>query len=223
MAALPPVSDVIKATMLWNATGDTQAQTILHWAYSGSAPSSTDLGTLGAAFNSAVNTQLKPLFDSSVVYQGVILQDLSSSTGAVRQTTASITGTRTGGALTAANCLLMNHHIAQHYRGGKPRSYLPFGSQTDTSTGRSWNPSFITTCNTNWGLFQVAFIGQVAGGTTITHQCAVSYYQGYNAPTTLPSGRVKQTPKLRGTPVVYTITDSAANVVYATQRRRYQR
>jgi hypothetical protein len=68
------------------------------------------------------------------------------------------------------------------------------------------------------------FIGSSSGGCTITAQVIVSYYQGYNAPTTLPSGRVKQTPKLRvGGPVVDTVTGQNAAVKIASQRKRLGR
>jgi hypothetical protein len=49
----------------------------------------------------------------------------------------------------------------------------------------------------------------------------VSYYAGYNAPTTGPSGRVKQSLKLRpGGPVVDVITGTSMPARIGTQRRR---
>lgn len=221
MPALPFVANVIKITFTFAVGDDTNAQCRFYWGYTGGPPSATDCATLAGSIRAAFNAQLKSqLFTSSSLTSTKVL-DLSSATGAQGVDTTSISGTRAGTGLPAGVCTIINLGIARRYRGGKPRIYLPFGVAGDLATLGHWTPAFVTGNAAAWVAFQGAVTGLTSGSTVLTTQKNVSYFQGYNAPVTLPSGRVKQTAKVRSSvPTPDTVTGVSMNNKPGSQRRR---
>jgi hypothetical protein len=220
MPALPPVPNCLKLTMLWTIGGDSTAQTVTHWTYTGGAPSAADCITLAALWVSGSGAHFPAVTPTNVRCTGAVILDLASNTGNEGQSASSWVGTRTGAQMNGATCFVVNHEVARRYRGGKPKSFLPFGVAGDLTDPQHWSSSFVSTAGGAWVTTAGAFVGSAGGTTTISHQASVSYYQGYNPPTTSPSGRVKQTPKLRSVPVVDLVTASIGSSRPGSQRRR---
>lgn len=220
MPALPVVPNVLKLTLGWTIGGDSTAETVTHWQYSGGAPNSADCITLAALFLSGAAAHFPAEMPTNCRLASATVLDLASSTGAEGTSTSGFVGTRTGAQMSGGTCFVVNHQIARRYRGGKPKSFLPFGVAGDLSDPQHWSSTFTAAAGGAWGTVQGGFIGSAGGTTTITHQVNVSYYQGVNPPTTLPSGRVKQSPKLRSSPVVDVVVASAGSTRPGSQRRR---
>jgi hypothetical protein len=118
----------------------------------------------------------------------------------------------------------MLFHVARRFRGGKYKMFVPGGVTTSLLNNSTWTPTFITAITSAATSWAAAFVGSVGGTTTITHQVGVSYYKGYNPPTTSGSGRVKQTPALRPEgPVVDVVTSWSASARVGSQRKRLYR
>lgn len=223
MPPLPVVPNVIKVQTFWTIGADIAAQTITHWQYSGSAPNATACTALAGDFETA-STVWDGLYPTSNSQTRFLITDLSSTSGASGENDTAIPGERTGTSLPANCCVSIEWRTARRYRGGKGKSFMPLGVEADQLNNQLWGASFIAAVNAAAPGLREAFIGSSSGGCTITSQVIVSYYQGYNAPTTLPSGKVKQTPKLRvGGPVVDVVTGQNAAVKIASQRKRLGR
>lgn len=196
------------------------AVTRFYTSYSGTAPSNADLATFDAAISTAFGTNLKSLLDTASLLSQVASVDLSSSTAAVDSSTVSVAGTRGATILPAEVALVSSYRIARRYRGGHPRGYWPFGIETDLSTRRTWTGSFVTACNTGLANFftAVAAAGWSGAGTLL--HVNVSYYAGFHVVTSPTTGRARNVPTLRGTPVVDTITSVFTQQRVGSQRRR---
>ena len=160
----------------------------------------------------------------STSLEEVFIQDLSSASGGEGASGTGSVGTRGSGELPVGVCVLVNYAIQRRYRGGKPRSYFPFGIQSDLLDGSSWSGAAIAAFHAGVQGFITGMIGQVAGSTTISDLVNVSYYDGVI--TTTPPWRgpgFKYPRALRAVPVVDTITSSAVAAKPGSQRRRYQR
>lgn len=221
MPPLPnPPNPTLRAELNWKIDADPMGTTRLFFQYSGSAPSPSDCIGFAGAIQAQLVSEFVPLMHPQVTNESVTVVDITTTSGHQGTAGSPQVGTRTGGQLAPATCVLVNHQIGTRYRGGKPRSYLPFGTSTDVATAGLWLSAFVTDVDTAWGAFIAGILGTSAGSTALDAYIALSYYDGVNPPVTLPSGRVKQSSKLRVTPVQYNITGHTTSPTIASQRRR---
>jgi hypothetical protein len=205
MAPLPPVANVIKYSQSWHIQGNLTAETILHFSYTGGPPSTSACQALAADIQAAAVTNLKASM-STVIQLGLgTVLDLNSSSGAEGQGGSVTSGTLATLSNPASTCVVMNHQIARRYRGGKPRSYLPFGTASQVNTLGTWTPAFVTSTTTAWENFITTAIAAASGGTTLAEFVNVSYHSNK---------------AVRPTPVVDPIVASLARQRIGTQRRR---
>jgi len=221
MPALPFVPNVLKAVETYAIGSNGSAATVTHWQYSGSAPTAANLAGFAADWQAQVSAQLKFLMNDNNQWTGITLTDLASSSGKQGSNTTPVTGTLTGALLPGSTALLMNHQVGTRYRGGKPRTYFPWGDEGKQAGSSLWASGFTSLCSTNYAAAVTAFTGATAGSTTIVGPCAVSYYSGFTVEISPSTGRARNVPKLRaGGPVVYPIITSTPRAQYATIRRR---
>ncbi len=83
-----------------------------------------------------------------------------------------------------------------------------------------WTPAFVGTAGAAWAAFMTEVLAATSGTTLQTNQVALGYYSGVNAPTTLASGRVKQTSKLRAVPLEDIVTGHTVRAIIGSQRKR---
>lgn len=220
MPPLPVPGSVIRCSCQHTIGSDLNAETRFYIGYSSGAPTSTNLSAMAAEIGTLWGAHLSSLASTAVYLTTVTCQDLASSSGNVGVNDGDEEGSRTGQLLAASSCVTIDYLIARHYRGGKPRGFWPFGVQGDLATSQTWDSTLLTAVNSQFGTFMADLIAYSGDSITKTNHVNVSYYQGVNAPTTLPSGRVKQSSKLRTTPVVDAITTHLARQVVGSQRRR---
>lgn len=218
---LPPVTDVLKATLIWDVGSDLNVQCVTHWEYSGGPPTGADCTTLAGLIRSSMNTNGTTLLNNSFFFSGVDVLDLNSSSGASGIHISNFAGTRSGVDLTGGTAVLVNHAISRRYRGGKPKSFLPWGVAGDLLTPQTWTTGLVSAADTAWANFVTGVIGSVGGSTTIASHVNVSYFQGFtNVPYGSPT-KYRRVPTLRsGGPVVDVITSSSINNRPSSQRRR---
>jgi hypothetical protein len=206
MTPLPPISGALKVQLGWGVDDETASITVMHLAYTGGPPSSGNCATMAAAIRADQVTRFTALLNASSGITSCRVLDLSSDMGGEGESGGFDSGTRTGDNLAAATAIVVSKHIARHYRGGHPRSYLPLGSATDLDSGL-WDGGFADTVNTAWTDF-VSDCTSDGTGCAITGEIQVSYVSG--------GAR-------RDTPQKDTILSYTTDVKVGSQRRRNKR
>jgi hypothetical protein len=223
MPALPAVPGVIRHEIKYTVGTDIDVLNRSFFAYTGTAPTNTNLSAMAAALHTAWNSDLRALFTAQVTWDDVLLTDLSSSSGAFGDAPSATSGTRSGGNLPAGVAALTNFTVARRYRGGKPRMYMPAGSDTDLANAQTWATAFTNAVTAGWNSYVTALEAAVWSGGTITGQVNVSYYHGFASvqdPVTL---RWRNIPTPRATALVDAITSVSTSVKIGSQRKRYVR
>jgi hypothetical protein len=173
-------------------------------------------GVIRAAFAA----HLAPLIVVNYELDEVDVIDITTETGLSGQDSTVVPGTRLGVPVAYQVAFNVEYGIARRYRGGKPRSYWPFGSNDDLLDYSHWTQALHDAVQTG----VTAFFAQVAASSitglgTVKH-INLSYYKGYE-PRTTGGGQTTFKPKYR--------TDNAkSDVVFSyipraelsSQRRR---
>lgn len=218
MPPLPAVPNVLKVKVQGNSSETTPITwaNILHFAYSGSAPSNATCNAIASQVSSSWNTHMAPECPSPIVMNEVTVIDLTSSTSGGGADFTVHAGTRGDDVIPANSAVLAVYPIDRRYRGGHPRSYLLVGGNADLLDAAHWSTLFYAEAQSHWHDFLAAIIGFSTGGCTISNMVNVSYYSKELNPTP---------PYRRSVPVVDTIDISTmyTEQQVANQRRRIGR
>lgn len=220
MPPLPNVPNVMKVRLIWGVNAPVNIGTNLFWSYTGGPPASADCTAIAGGISSAVASDLLSLLSSAYSLQEVICTDLSSASGAVGLNTTGHLGTRTGANVPVSNCTLIDYLINRRYRGGKPRSYFPFGVDADLFNQRTWSSTFVGACNTGFAAFVTAVNALSSGTTVMAAHVNVSYHKGFTVVTSPTTGRARNVPTLRANPLVDVIASAVTATKIGSQRRR---
>jgi hypothetical protein len=202
---LPPVSQVVKLTLGWSCDLNLKAESILHFKYTGGPPVTADLNSIANSALGFAATDLCPYLWTSNGLTGVTVLDLNSNTGAQGQYLAAHAGTMASAPNPAGTCVVLNHAIARRYRGGKPRTYAPFGTGASINSTGTWNTTFATNCATAWQTWINSLLTLTTASCTLSVYGSVSYYSGK---------------ALRATPAFDPILATSARTRIGSQRRR---
>lgn len=221
MPPLPAVPNVVRVSHVFTVGTDLSATTRFHWSYSGTPPSNATCLVFATSLRGLATTYLLPLLSSENSLTKVSVQDLSSSSGGYGEDDSAAAGTRAGGTLPAATAVLLSGTIVRRYRGGKPRTYWPFGTGLDLLSANQWESTSQADFLNGLADYENAFDGQTSGGCTIGQLVNVSYYEGFTSVLNPITGRTKDVAKLRvGGPIVDILTGLSVNPRPASQRRR---
>lgn len=221
MPALPPAPAVLQLTTEWDVGSDLSAITRTHYLYTGAAPSSTDIVTFLGTYVAATSVFAALALDTESSYLGSALIDLTSPMSGGGEVATSTPGTRTGDVLGAGVAVLVNETITRRYRGGKPKSFVPWGTSTDLLTRQTWQAASLTDFGNYYAeIFRAPFIGQFIGPALITEQVSVSYYGPPNRTVTGSTGRVRTLSTTRATPIIDPVSSVAVSPRVSSQRRR---
>lgn len=216
MPPLPPVNKVLKVELMGTDSGGFPWANVIHYQYTGTGESDSDLNNLAAALSEAWNAQMAPVCHTDVTLTDVAVTDLTSPTSAAGGATVAIAGTRTGSIIPGSAAFLISYPGAgPRYRGGHPRQYLLCGVQADLLNESHWTDAFVAEAQSAWQDFCAAEEGSSFGPITISSQCAVSYYYTDYGP---PKVRARKV-----TPDQYVISAIVGNAQLASQRRRIGR
>lgn len=218
MPPLPAVPNVLSAKLHWSVSSDVNVTTGLFFSYAGPAPSSADCLSLATTFASAMSGWGE-YWDEDTTLLGCTVTDLSSSSGGVGSHDVNVPG-GLASPLSGASCVLVNYQLPRRYRGGKPRSYLPWGAAGDVGNRQTWLAGRVSLWSTAIAEFFTTCIGASSGGTSIQAHVNVSYYEGFTLVTSPTTGRGRNVPKLRTVPLVTPISSFVISPRIANQRRR---
>lgn len=220
MAPLPPVANAIRVRVLFSIQGKQDQGLRIFIGYSGGPPTVGNLEAFGGIMEATISSSWQGLMHPDNALQGFILEDLSSDTGAVGETSFSTAGTRSGDPLSPATAFVASYEISRRYRGGHPRSYFPFGTATDLAGDAEWSSGAVSAFTSGAGTLGDTLNGQTEGSTTITNQIAIAYYSGFTAVENPITHRYRNVPTLLATPNVYSVNTVVGRSYIASVRRR---
>lgn len=204
MPVLPDVPNVLKCRFLWTQ-GGVPAENIRYILYSGSTPDAGALAALAHDIGDPFQTGMMPGYNAETIFQAVVLQDLTTTSGAEGSHTFANPGTDTADPLPANCAILVNQTIARRYRGGHPRQYYPAPSMDSMATPSSWNSDLVVNVSAAEAAFALACSTATESGTSLVYVVNVSFFSGGS---------------LRVDPVIDQITGHTVSGLIRTQRRR---
>jgi hypothetical protein len=219
----PPVPAVIKLSMKFTTSQNLDIVVNTHWQYSGTAPGPTGLNAFLTTVATAFTNSMQAAVPTNVTHVQDTATDLTSTAAGQAVQTHTQVGSRTGGVLPISTAALFNGKIARRYRGGKPRNYWPFGTDTDLADSAHWTSTAQGAFNTAMAGFNTALAGSAAGPASITTNVNVSYYEGHFAVQNGVTKRWRNVPTLGPSPAyphVDAFTSYTCNIVLGSQRRR---
>ena|SRR5215469_15143908 len=196
--AKPPLPDVstVRVHLTGRDASNFQWGVRLYFSYSAGPPSGADCTTLAGAINSAFSAHLAALMVPNYELDEVDVLDIATDTGLSGQNTTVVAGTRTGIPVAYQVAFNVEYGIARRYRGGKPRSYFPFGADTDLADYSHWTTALHDLVLTGvTAFFNAIEATSIPGLGTLKH-INLSYYQGYQ-PRTTGGGQTTFKPKYR--------------------------
>jgi hypothetical protein len=221
MPALPAVPQVLRVQFHWTIGEDTTTATTLHMHYTGTAPNAAACSGLALALGNAMDTMTALTMLNTYSMTAVRVTDLTAAAAGDATSAFSTAGGKSGTMIAAGACALANYQIGRRYRGGKPRSYWPFGWAEEMADPQKWGATFINTCDTALNSFVSTAKGTTVSGTTIDQLVSVSYFSGFHVVTDPVTGRARNVPTLRsGGPAVDDVISQTFNPRIAYQRRR---
>ena len=223
MPALPSVPGVIKMDAFYTIGSDLQALNRIFIAYTGGPPSPGDAATLASDLYTIWAAEIPVYMQDANALTGVEVTDLSSPTGSQATHSHTTAGSLTGNPLPANVAGLASMKISRRYRGGKPRTYLPVGDNTSVQTAQTWTTAFVGVLQASLNAIIADIAVTAAGTTSLTHLVNVSYYSGFTVVTNPVTGRARNVPKLRTTPLIDAVTGWTFETTQASQRRRLLR
>lgn len=221
MPALPSVPGVIRVALKWTLETGHTAGSRFFFSYTGGPPSAADCEAVAAGVATAWSDSLNGNQSSEWTLSEVNVVDLSSDTANEGSAFPAAAGGNEGGIISVELATLMNCEIARRYRGGRPRIYLPIGTENDISDDRvTWGATFISGVNGNWAGFKDAVLALTGIGMTLTDHVNVSYYSGFASSQNPVTKRWRNIPTPRSSAVVDGIIQTQARPEITQQRRR---
>lgn len=217
---LPPAGSVLKVVTYFQAGSSVDLGAHLYFNYTGSAPDPTGLTELATAINTDAVSALLGLVQTDGDIAGVRVYDLSVSDGPYGQDLTIHTGTRSGAILPVQVAATTNYTIGRRYRGGKPKTFWPFGVASDLAAPNAWSGTAVTDFLAGVNAYIAAISSVVAGGVTVGPQSSVSYFQGFTNESYGTPVKYRRVPTPRVTPQVDLVTGVSVPTRPGSQRRR---
>ena len=215
-----PESNVVRVRLGYVTAAGTDMGSRFYVGFAGSAPSPTDCVNLASDIATAWNANLASLVYELVTLVAVDVEDITTHTGNFGTISVSHSGTLSGSTLTANAATNVEFNIANRYRGGKPRMFLPPPDDSVLASLDKFTTGFIANVNTGVAAFFSAIEALSVGSMGTLQHVSLSYYQSFTNVTN-SSGRTRAAPKYR-TPnaLVYPVTGYSCKAVVGSQRRR---
>jgi hypothetical protein len=223
MAAPPKIttpSFILKFNFVHTLGTSQKVGTAQYYSYSGGRPLQADVVAFAGDASTAWNAHCASLFTSNGLLSQVTCQDIYDTTGQFGISNASHAGGRAGSQPTTFACANVGYQITQHYRGGKPKGFWPFGIASDTTNDSDWVGAFVTAVNSGVAALAAAIDGATSGAITVGPQQAVSFFSGSQANPDTSKWAPRNSPKPRSSAVIYPVQGWATSAKIASQRRR---
>jgi hypothetical protein len=222
MPPLPIANKCQKITLKFTIGEDLGGQTSFYINYTGVTPTLSAIQTFASAIFSTLVSDLLPLFGVDVTFTECEVIDLTSDMGPVGIYNSTATGSRDGAGLPADSALVEAKVIARRYRGGHPRQYWPAGIQSDLQDPQTWTAAFLSAAESALAAFYGEVVGEPWVGAGAVNLVNVSYFHGFTPYQNPITGRWRNVPNVRSTPIIDTVTGSLVRTYVGSQRRRQE-
>lgn len=218
---LPAAGLYLKVTTTVEDNRAAQLGSHMYFSYSGGPMTAAIALALATAIYGEAHTNILPLIDSTKSLYGIVVTDLNV-VGGVSQEYAPglVNGTRAGGIVPIQIAAIANYSIARRYRGGKPRGFWFFGSESDIATENEWQGTAVTAFEAGLNSYIAGISGLSSGGVTILGHVSLSYYSGFTNETYGTPTKYRRVPTPRAAPVADPIISVRVNPLLGSQRRR---
>lgn len=217
-APLNPVPGVLKVFLegFTDGTDTFKWGNVLHFSYSGTAPSGATCATIASSISSQWGTHVASLCPSPTVLKSVSVTDLTSTTSGEGIALVSQAGSRGDDSIPANAAVLVSYPSVLRYKGGHPRTYLYALGNSDLTGAGEWTPT--AEVSTKWQAFLTACTEISVSGCSLTGFVSVRYKGKY-----LPNNGAP--PWYLDTPLVNSIpiADLQVQAQMASQKRRIGR
>lgn len=220
--ALPNVPSVLRCALIGSDASNVDVVTRFYIQYGGTAPSPTQCSAFALSIGSDWGGHLSSLADTGFSIKDVTVVDLTTPSSGTGFDTTTHTGSRSGSAMSLQDSMVISYKIGRRYRGGHPRGYWRLGVQGDLTSAQQWSSTFCTNVETNYTAFMTAVLAAGWTGAGTLGQVNVSFYEGFTVVTNPITGRARNVPKVRTTPLVDPVVSTVAQPFVGTQRRRIQ-
>jgi hypothetical protein len=220
MPALPNVNKVIQTTCRHVYGSDLDVITRFFVHFSGANPTSADLGDYCSAVEAGWVTSIAPLCQDSLALTEVAAVDLTTVTGAQGSFPSTESGSRGGTPIPAESAMVVAYKINRRFRGGHPRGYWPFGNDGDIDTPQKWSAGLVASSDAGLSSFFAYVVGAGWSGAGDLKHVNVSYYKGFHVATNPETGRARNVPNPRPTPLTDDVLSYASRTRIGSQRRR---
>ena len=218
---LPTPVGAVKVTFKAELAGAGTYGWSLIIGYSGTSPTTADLGAIAAAGVTAWGASIAPLSPTVFQLREVVAVDLKNPSTVEGTASATTNGTRAGAAMTDGVCGVVVYTPDRRYRGARPKAFLPVGVQGDLANGQQWSATFLTALKTAVQTVISDLVASSPAGVTLTHSVCV-FRTG--PPYTVVSNSGKTRSHSVGTqlnpPLVVDTLSIDANPKVGSQRRR---
>lgn len=223
MPAAPPTPvGVIRFRLDYAMDDDTRILSKFDYGYHDGPPSSADLSTLAGHVNSAWGSNLQPFLSSNGLLTGTFAKDLANPSTVEGFAAAGTAGTRSGNVPTIGAPVVAFWRPDRAYRGSRPKNFQPLGVEADTTGANGWSSTFVTNLQLALNAFYAGLSGETAGTTVLDLPVSVSYYHGFTVVTSGTTGRARNVPTARTTPLVVGVLGLEVSQRLGSQRRRYR-
>lgn len=222
--ATPPLPDnpTIRVRTIFSSGGSGELGSRFYLNYEGGAASGADLTTLAGDIEAAYAAHMVGLWAVNFTLIEIDCLDITTEMGNAGTWTGSLAGSRAGATLPDQCCTNVEFDIAERYRGGKPRIYLPPGVSTDLATVSTYNSDFITLVNEDVAATFAEITALSIGSLgTLTH-VLLSYYKSVYKTSPPWRGPGYKYPAAYRTPnaLSFNIRGYSCKAIIGSQRRR---
>lgn len=219
MPPLPSPGKVFRCVIQYTDGSDTNIQNHFYSSYTGSV-SGADATSVNNAIQAAWHNNLAPQQTSNMILEAITTTDLATATGVEVTSTYTSAGTSAGTKLSSGTAMVLTHEVPRRFRGGHSRVYIPGLAEGSLASANTWSAGTLSSVVGGWTAMIQSMQGGVIPdlGTVATVQ--VSYYSGFTVITSPTTGRTRNVPKLRTTPLIDVVSAVRGNPRVASQRRR---
>lgn len=209
----------MRVRLVYETPSAGEAGSRFYLSYSGSSPSGANCVTLAGDIEAAWLSHMASVTPALWSLNEVDVLDIATDTGLSGQWTGSEAGTRTGASTPQQCAFNLEFGIARRYRGGKPRMFLPPGTDADMVNNNSWDSTFETAVVTAFSAFMSEIEALDIGSMGTLQHVNLSYYKGFTNITN-SSGRERAVPTYRAAALLDTIESYIPKTIIGSQRRR---
>lgn len=215
---LPVVPGCLQVNLHWALNGPWVGSRIFLHYTAGVADDAT-CAAIAAHVVGSHDLYMAAQLSSSYSLVQASVKDLSSKTGGIGISTSVSLGTRPGATAPVDVCAVMNHKVRRQYRGGRPRTYAPYGVAGDITGGNQWSTAFQTSLSNGWSQW-IAALKTTTSGLTVDNQVNIPYYKGFTPYRDPVTERPEDKPDINPNIVPDPIISSHVRAILGSQRRR---